>query len=254
MGDPLLLAAVTGLGLSTLVSAIRLIDWFLHSDPKVIAQTGRWAALGLAAMSVPLLFGLLLTQRWTAAIGLTAVMLLGFAFYGPRLLRTLMPRRLVPDWSPPKGAGAAGFRPADITDPELVQRSIAVLEEYLRRTTGIPKPSETNGQAVEVPRQGNGHGYNGNGRDREPVPAAMPEAEALDILGLGPDAAASDIGDAHRRLAQLVHPDHGGSHYLTVKINQAKDVLLDSSGARKSPGASASSRKRPRRRPPQPPP
>ena len=254
MGDPFLLAAVTGLGLSALVSAIRLIDWFPHSDPKVIAQTGRWAALGLAALSVPLLFTLLLTQRWTAAIGLAAVMLLGFAFYGPRLLRTLMPRRLVPDWSPPKSASATGFEHAGIGDPELVQRSITVLEEYLRRTTGISKPNEMNGQALEAPRHGNGHSHNGNGRDRDPTPAAMSEAEALDILGLSPDAAASDIGDAHRRLLQLVHPDHGGSHYLTVKINQAKDVLLDSGGARKGPGAAASSRKRPRRRPPQPPP
>src|SRR5262245_10269201 len=124
MSDPLLLAAVTGLGLSALVSAIRLIDWFLHSDPKVIAQTGRGAALGLAALSVPLLFVLLLTQRWTAAIGLTAVMLLGFAFYGPRLLRALMSRQLVPDWGPPKGAAATGFEHADIADPQLVQRSI----------------------------------------------------------------------------------------------------------------------------------
>jgi len=126
MGDPLLLAAVTGLGLSALVSAIRLIDWFLHSDPKVIAQTGRWAALGLAALSVPLLFGLLLTQRWTAAIALAAVMLLAFALYGPRMLRTLIPRQLVPDWSPPKGTAAASGR-ADFSDPELVQRSTAVL-------------------------------------------------------------------------------------------------------------------------------
>ena len=38
MGDPLLLVAVIGLGLSALASAIRLIDWFLHSDPKAIAQ------------------------------------------------------------------------------------------------------------------------------------------------------------------------------------------------------------------------
>ena len=252
MGDPLLLAAVTGLGLSALVSAIRLIDWFLHSDPKVIAQTGRWAALGLAALSVPLLFGLLLTQRWTAAIALAAVMLLGFALYGPRMLRTLLPRQLVPDWSPPKGAGAAGVEHADIADPDLVRRSIAVLEAYLRHTTGIPKPSRTNGPAVEARRQGNGHGHSGNGRD--PLPTAMSDAEALEILGLGPDAAIADIGEAHRRLLQLVHPDHGGSHYLTVKINQAKDVLLDSAGARIGPGAAAPPRKRGRRKPPQPPP
>ena len=206
-------------------------------------------------MSVPLLFTLLLAQRWTVAIGLAAVMLLGFAFYGPRLLRTLMPRRLVPDWSPPKGTAAASGR-ADFSDPELVQRSIAVLEGYLRYTTGIPKPDKTNGQAMEARGQGTGRGHNGNGRDRDrdAGPAILSEAEAFDILGLDPNAAASDIGDAHRRLLQLVHPDHGGSHYLTVKINQAKDVLLDSGGVRKGPGAVASSRKRPRRRPPQPPP
>src|SRR5262249_28784161 len=214
--------------------------------------TGGGGALGLAAVAVLLLLGLLLTQRWTAAIALAAVMLLGFALYGPRMLRILLPRQLVPDWSPPKGAGAAGVEHADIADPDLVRRSIAVLEAYLRHTTGIPKPSRTNGPAVEARRQGNGHGHSGNGRD--PLPTAMSDAEALEILGLGPDAAIADIGEAHRRLLQLVHPDHGGSHYLTVKINQAKDVLLDSAGARIGPGAAAPPRKRGRRKPPQPPP
>jgi DnaJ domain len=107
---------------------------------------------------------------------------------------------------------------------------------------------------MEAPGNGSGHGHNGNGRDRDPVPAVMSEAEAFDILGLDPDAAASDIGDAHRRLLQLVHPDHGGSHYLAVKINQAKDVLLDTSGARKGQSEAPPARKRPRRRPPRPPP
>jgi hypothetical protein len=158
----------------------------------------------------------------------------------------------VPDWSPPKGAVAAGFKDADIANPEMVQRSITVLEEYLRHTTGIPRPSETNGRGVEARRQGNGHGQGGNGHD--PLSTAMSDAEALEILGLGPDAAAADIGEAHRRLLQLVHPDHGGSHYLTVKINQAKDVLLDSAGARIGPAAAAPARKRGRRKPPQPPP
>jgi hypothetical protein len=254
MGDPFFLVAATGLSLSVLATAIRLIDWFIHSDPKVIAQTGRWTAMGFAVLSVPLLFGLLLTERWTAATGLAAVMLLGFAFYGPRLLRGLVPQRLRPDWSPPKGAGAGAFDESAMTETELVQRSITVLEEYLRHTTGIPKHNGADVRVLAAEPSGSHSPHNGNGRDRERLPAAMSQAEALDVLGLGLDAADSQISDAHRRLLQLVDPDHGGSRYLMAKINQAKDVLLDATGARKEPPTSTPSRKRGRRQTPQPPP
>jgi hypothetical protein len=122
----------------------------------------------------------------------------------------------------------------------LVQRSILVLEEYLRLTAGVSKRNGKDVHAVEA--------ESGNGRSLDRASAPMSRAEALEILGLGPDAAEQQIDDAHRRLVQLIHPDRGGSHYFTVKVNQAKDALV---GASAAPTASAAEprQRKPGRRP-----
>ena len=49
---------------------------------------------------------------------------------------------------------------------------------------------------------------------------------ALKILGLEEDASEADIIQAHRRLIQKCHPDKGGSEYLAVQLNKAKDILI----------------------------
>jgi CysZ protein len=63
---------------------------------------------------------------------------------------------------------------------------------------------------------------------RKPVKGGirLPEAEARDILGVGPTADADTIRAAHRRLVSAVHPDKGGSAELTRRINAARDTLL----------------------------
>src|SRR5712691_6832478 len=54
----------------------------------------------------------------------------------------------------------------------------------------------------------------------------MSTQEAFDVLGLEPTPSPREIKAAHRRLAQLVDPEQGGSHYLLTKIDEARDVLL----------------------------
>ena len=72
----------------------------------------------------------------------------------------------------------------------------------------------------------------GKGRAAAGVTGRMSAKEALAVLGLKDGAASSDIRAAPRRLMKEFHPDHGGSDYLAAKINEAKDVLLQETGAR----------------------
>lgn len=57
----------------------------------------------------------------------------------------------------------------------------------------------------------------------------MTYAEALNILGASPGSSKADILEHHRRTIMANHPDKGGSNYFASKINEAKDVLLQSS-------------------------
>ncbi len=58
--------------------------------------------------------------------------------------------------------------------------------------------------------------------------ANMDRAEALNVLGLKSGATPDEIKSAHKRLQRANHPDAGGTDYLAGKINQARDVLLNS--------------------------
>jgi hypothetical protein len=63
--------------------------------------------------------------------------------------------------------------------------------------------------------QGGAHGFD-----------SMTRKEAYQILGLEPGASREEIHRAWRRLVRAVHPDSGGSAFLTAKINAARDLLL----------------------------
>lgn len=94
------------------------------------------------------------------------------------------------------------------------EESVRLLSAYLDQTYGVEwHQADTSASSTDS-----------NGDQR---PTGMSEDEALAILGLSPPVTREAIITAHRRLIQKLHPDRGGSNYLAVKINQAKDLLLD---------------------------
>jgi hypothetical protein len=61
---------------------------------------------------------------------------------------------------------------------------------------------------------------------RRPDRDRMSLSEARAILGVGPDASASEIQTAYARLMRLAHPDKGGTSGLAAQLNAARDRLL----------------------------
>lgn len=229
------------LGLALLAATLLLGRWFVVSEPKRVVGTLRWVAAGagvvfvcfllwggrqaLAALLLPALIPLLLRwrelrNRIKAAAGPAT---------GQRSAIETRYFRMTLDhdsWTFDGEVLAgifAGQRLAALSDNELLRLheevrgepdSRQVLEAYLDRRLG-PDWRE--------------QGETGAGKDRHAAGAggAMTREEAFAVLGLEPDASPEAIREAHRRMMQKLHPDHGGSNYLAAKINQAKELLLD---------------------------
>jgi hypothetical protein len=221
----LTILAYATLGLSLFVSAVKMGGWILHADPRTILNGGRWTLVAFAALALGVLIWLVMTGRWSSAMMLAAFMLPIFVQAAPRWRVLFGPLNAVrsdfppitPDFSTPRG----GFSNArDMTDPELVQQSLAVLRAYLAHA-GAQTATQQIEHTPAYLQAGNGAGTeSGNGR------LCMSTEEALDILGLEPTATAQEIRDAYCRLEQKVDPELGGTHYLMAKIIDARDVLL----------------------------
>jgi hypothetical protein len=182
MGDPFVIACIA-LGLSVVASAVRMVDWFLHADPKAAAQVTRWGVRGVAALSVPLLAVLLFKEQWTAATALGAAMVLVPALLGRRLwgwigVPSLAGYRVPAGASSANASSASASGPSFVDEAELVSYSAAVLEAYLRRTAAaqstlgsdLPAIADLTGQdgsangETNASGKGNGSEANGSGK------------------------------------------------------------------------------------------
>lgn len=230
------------LGLALLGAVLLLIYWFVAADPKQIVRYGKWILVGLG-----ILLGLLLIFSGRIAFALLTLPALIPLFMRMRMAWRRAKSALGP--TPGKSSGIStrflqmtldhdsGAMTGEVLEGPFAGRSLdslsleeqielwrvcrqadeqsaAVLEAYLDRAHG-----ESWREACEAEAAGGHAGGGANG-------AAMSREEAFEILGLEEGASEAAIREAHRRLLQKIHPDHGGSNYLAAKINQAKDLLL----------------------------
>jgi hypothetical protein len=91
------------------------------------------------------------------------------------------------------------------------EESVALLQAYLDRVYNDTWQQQAGAQGQQ---------------QNASASSEMSRDEALQILGLSSGASETEIIEAHRRLIQKLHPDRGGSAYLAVKINLAKETLL----------------------------
>jgi hypothetical protein len=215
--------AYTMLGVSSSVSALQIGRWILNANPRAVIHAGRWSMAALIGLTPVVLLWLMMSGRSTLAMMLAAFILPVFVQSGLRWRALFGPlnfaRDSFPRWDQDFGAPILPDPSVgpNTMNPDLVRQSVAVLRAYLEQAAGQGERQLTRMHFADRPLNGAG---NGAGRRR------MSAEEALGVLGLEPDAGPRQISEAHRRLEQKLKPELGDAHYLTMKIDEARDVLL----------------------------
>jgi hypothetical protein len=209
------------LGISLSLSAIQIGHWLLNANPRAVVNAGRWSIVGLIGLAPMLILWLAMSGRTTLAL-LLAAFILPVVVRGGLRWRALfslpnLARENCPRWDQHFAAPIVpdhAVRPRPM-NPDLAEQCIAVLRAYLHEADGI-KPDRMR-LADGLPNSI----VNGVRRRR------MSAEEALDVLGLDATAGPRQVNEAHHRLQQKLKPELGETHYLTAKIDEAKDVLLE---------------------------
>src|SRR5262249_26829788 len=215
--------AYTMLGISSSVSALQTGRSLLNANPRRISNAGRWLLAALIGSTPVVLLWVVMSGRSTLAMMLAAFVLPVFVQGGLHWRALIGPLNFskgsFPRWEQDFGARTVPGRPVGSgpMDSDLGRQSVTVLRGYLEQAAGQADRKLTRMHFDDRPLNGTG---NGAGHRR------MSTEEALDVLGLEANAGPHQISEAHRRLRQKLKPELGDNHYLTMKIDEAKDVLL----------------------------
>ena len=222
------------IGLVVLILLMWGLGLFAKADPKGLALGARRAG-GVAALvgaAVLLFRG---NFAFALPLGITGFGLLG---WGPwqglarraqrssgqvsRVRSAFLEMELDHDTGAMHGRIIAGPRVGTSLDALAVPAVIAMLSEVDEESRSL--------LAAYLDRRDAGWRQNtddgAGARDVRRPSGKMTEEEAYQILGVAPGASADEITRAHRSLMKKLHPDQGGSTYLAVRVNEAKELLM----------------------------
>ena len=226
------------LGLALLAGTWFLMRWFMSAQPSQVARIARWTLAGLGAA-----FGLYLLFAGRQALAVLAL---------PALIPLLLRWRAI--WQRLKAASGpapgqtsevqtqflhmvldhdSGGMDGQVKEGQFAGRRLSEMNvEELTTLWHICRAADAQSAAILESFMDRQHGEawraeaGAGGAGSAAADGPLSREEAFEILGLEEGASAAEIRDAHRRLMQKIHPDHGGSNYLAAKINEAKELLL----------------------------
>lgn len=239
------------LGVGVLAAFLMISRWYVGVDTRILLRVLRRLGLVFAALVVVFLA---VTGRLGLAIGAGAFLLpwamqhlrasaagyagLGSAGGGSGGTRTSAIRTRFIHMRLDHASGDldgdivdgphVGHRLGELASDELVEllrsyrridgSSAQLLEAYLDRR--FPEWRQQRGD------DGAGPGEDRHGSGDSVSSGAMSREDAYRVLGLAVEASDADIKAAHHRLIAGLHPDRGGSSYLSAQVNRARDILL----------------------------
>ena len=232
-------------GLALLIGSLLILRWYVNAQPSTLLKLLKWLVI-ITASALALFFLIVGPKTW--ALWSIPVLL-------PWLMRLRSAMRYARNWSrmqnnyDDKSSETASIsevqtdffkmylnhQSGEMTGEiikgrfsrlKLENLSIDDLLFLLDEVRGDEQSVQVLTAYLERYHENDWQSQNTRAHAKDRSNTSMTAEQALRILDLDIGASEKEIIEAHRRLMNKLHPDHGGSNYLAAQINQAKDILL----------------------------
>jgi DnaJ-domain-containing protein 1 len=232
------------IGVALLVGCLFIVRWYVSAPPSTLFKVLKWTLIGLAITIVA--FSLIAGAKLWALWALPALL--------PWIMRARAAGRMAKNWArmseKQTNSGSSSDQTSEVEtdflqmylDHQSGEMNGEVMQGSLKGHTlrnlslddlivllGEAKDDKQSVQVLTayLDRYFSDEWQSKAGTEQnDNVNYSMTVEQASKILDLEIGASEDEIKQAHHRLMNKNHPDHGGSTYLATQINQAKDFLL----------------------------